>query len=248
MIKLKSAAEIARMREAGRILAQVMEQVRQYIRPGVTTAELDALAEELIRQRGAIPSFKGYRGFPATACISVNEEVVHGIPGPRVLREGDIVSLDMGTIWQGYQADMAITVGVGEISPEARRLIEVTQEALRAAIAQAHPGKRLGDISWAIQRTAERHGYNVVREYTSHGIGREMHEDPQILNFGRPGRGIRLRRGMTFALEPMLTMGDWHTRVLDDGWTVVTADGKLSAHFEHTIAIGENGPEVLTLP
>ncbi len=248
MIKLKSAAEIARMREAGRILAQVMEQVRQYIRPGVTTAELDALAEELIRQRGAIPSFKGYRGFPATACISVNEEVVHGIPGPRVLREGDIVSLDMGTIWQGYQADMAITVGVGEISPEARRLIEVTQEALQAAIAQAHPGKRLGDISWAIQRTAERHGYNVVREYTSHGIGREMHEDPQILNFGRPGRGIRLRRGMTFALEPMLTMGDWHTRVLDDGWTVVTADGKLSAHFEHTIAIGENGPEVLTLP
>jgi len=236
------------MREAGRILAQVMEQVRQYIRPGVTTAELDALAEELIRQRGAIPSFKGYRGFPATACISVNEEVVHGIPGPRVLREGDIVSLDMGTIWQGYQADMAITVGVGEISPEARRLIEVTQEALQAAIAQAHPGKRLGDISWAIQRTAERHGYNVVREYTSHGIGREMHEDPQILNFGRPGRGIRLRRGMTFALEPMLTMGDWHTRVLDDGWTVVTADGKLSAHFEHTIAIGENGPEVLTLP
>jgi len=248
MIKLKSAAEIARMREAGRILAQVMEQVRQHIRPGVTTAELDALAEELIRQRGAIPSFKGYRGFPATACISVNEEVVHGIPGPRVLREGDIVSLDMGTIWQGYQADMAITVGVGEISPEARRLIEVTQEALQAAIAQAHPGKRLGDISWAIQRTAERHGYNVVREYTSHGIGREMHEDPQILNFGRPGRGIRLRRGMTFALEPMLTMGDWHTRVLDDGWTVVTADGKLSAHFEHTIAIGENGPEVLTLP
>ena len=234
------------MREAGRIVAEVLARLREKVAPDVTTAELDALAYQIIVGYGAEPSFKGYRGFPASLCVSVNEEVVHGIPGRRVLRQGDIVSLDVGAIYRGYQGDAAITLGVGEVNGAAQHLMEVAAEALQAGIARSRAGKRTGDISWAIQKCAERDGYAVVREYTGHGIGREMHEEPQIPNFGEPGRGVLLKPGMTFALEPMVTMGDYHTRVLDDNWTVVTLDGKLSAHFEHTVAVTEEEPEILT--
>jgi methionyl aminopeptidase len=246
MIILKSSQEVARMREAGRIVAEVLARLREKVTPGVTTAELDALAHQIIVSYGAKPSFKGYRGFPASLCVSVNEEIVHGIPGKRVLREGDIVSLDVGTIYRGYQGDAAITLGVGKVNGTAQHLMEVAAEALQVGIAQSRVGKRTGDISWAIQRCAERNGYSVVREYTGHGIGREMHEDPQIPNFGERGRGVLLKPGMTFALEPMVTLGDYHTSVLDDNWTVVTRDGQLSAHFEHTLAVTEGGPEILT--
>jgi methionyl aminopeptidase len=246
MIVLKSSQEVARMREAGRIVAEVLACLREQVAPGVTTAELDALAHRIIVGYGAKPSFKGYRGFPASLCVSVNEEIVHGIPGKRVLREGDIVSLDVGAIYRGYQGDAAITLGVGKVNGTAQHLMEVASEALQAGIAQSRFGKRTGDISWAIQRCAERNGYSVVREYTGHGIGREMHEDPQIPNFGDRGRGVLLKPGMTFALEPMVTVGDYHTSVLDDNWTVVTRDGQLSAHFEHTVAVTEGEPEILT--
>jgi methionyl aminopeptidase len=246
MIILKSSQELARMREAGRIVAEVLARLREKVAPGVTTAELDALAYQIIVGYGAEPSFKGYRGFPASLCVSVNEEVVHGIPGKRVLRQGDIVSLDVGAIYRGYQGDAAITLGVGKVNGAAQHLMEVAAEALQAGIARSRAGKRTGDISWAIQKCAERNGYAVVREYTGHGIGREMHEEPQIPNFGEPGRGVLLKPGMTFALEPMVTTGDYHTRVLDDNWTVVTLDGKLSAHFEHTVAVTEEEPEILT--
>ncbi len=234
------------MRQAGRIVAETLAILQERVRPGITTADLDALAYKVITKHNAIPSFKGYRGFPASLCVSVNEEVVHGIPGKRVLREGDIVSLDLGAIYHGYHGDAAITIGVGKISEEAARLIEVTAGALQAAIAQARAGNRLGDISWAIQSYAESRGFSVVRQYVGHGIGREMHEDPQVPNFGQPGRGVKLRPGMTLALEPMVNMGDWRTRVLSNNWTVVTEDGKLSAHFEHTIAITAGEPEILT--
>lgn len=246
MIILKSSQELARMRKAGRIVAKVLACLREKVAPGVTTAELDALAHQIIVGYGAKPSFKGYRGFPASLCVSVNEEIVHGIPGRRVLREGDIVSLDVGSIYRGYQGDAAITLGVGEVNEVAQHLMEVASEALEAGIAQSRAGKRTGDISWAIQRCAERNGYAVVREYTGHGIGREMHEEPQIPNFGEPGRGVPLKPGMTFALEPMVIAGDYHTRVLDDNWTVVTLDGQLSAHFEHTVAVTEGEPDILT--
>jgi len=234
------------MREAGRIVAEVLARLREKVAPGVTTAELDALAHQIIVSYGAKPSFKGYRGFPASLCVSVNEEIVHGIPGKRVLREGDIVSMDVGAIYRGYQGDAAITLGVGKVNGTAQHLMEVAAEALQVGIAQSRVGKRTGDVSWAIQRCAERNGYSVVREYTGHGIGREMHEDPQIPNFGERGRGVLLKPGMTFALEPMVTLGDYHTSVLDDNWTVVTRDGQLSAHFEHTVAVTEGGPEILT--
>lgn len=253
MIILKSLQELARMREAGRIVAEVLAALKEKVRPGATTMELDALAEEIITKRGAIPSFKGYpnpklglRNFPASICASINEELVHGIPGPRVLKEGDIISIDVGAIYRGYHGDAAVTLGVGEISSEARRLIEVTAACLWEGIARARAGNRTGDVSLAIQNCAESRGYSVVREYTSHGIGREMHEAPQIPNFGQPGHGPLLKRGMTFALEPMVNAGDSRTRVLDDEWTVVTWDGELSAHFEHTVAITEEEPEILT--
>jgi methionyl aminopeptidase len=246
MIILKSSQELVRMRKAGRIVAEVLARLREKVAPGVTTAELDALAYQIIVGYGAKPSFKGYRGFPASLCVSVNEEVVHGIPGKRVLQEGDIVSLDVGTIYRGYQGDAALTLSVGKVNGAAQHLMEVTAEALQAGIAQSRAGKRTGDISWAIQRCAERNGYAVVREYTGHGIGREMHEEPQIPNFGEPGRGVLLKPGMTFALEPMVTVGDYRTRVLDDNWTVVTLDAQLSAHFEHTVAVTEGEPEILT--
>lgn len=249
MISLKSAHELALMREAGRIVAQVLDRIREETVPGTTTLDLEAIADEIIvGKHGAIPSFKGYRGFPGMVCSSVNEEIVHGIPGPRVLHEGDIVSVDVGVICEGYHGDAAITVAVGEIDAESRDLMETTAESLRIGIEAAVPGNRTSDISKAIEGYVEGQGYSVVREYTGHGIGRNMHEDPQIPNYYEPRMGgrVRLRPGMTFALEPMVNVGGWRTRVLDDDWTVVTADGKRSAHFEHTVAITENGPEILT--
>lgn len=247
MIVLKSSRELALMRRAGRIVAKVHQRFREVVRPGITTAELEEAALQIIEVERANPSFKGYRGFPAAVCASINEEVVHGIPSPeRVLEEGDIISLDVGAIYKGYHGDAAITLPVGEVDEEVRHLLEVTLGALEAGIAQSRAGKRMGDISAAIQRYAESNGFNVVREYTGHGIGQKMHEDPQIPNFGPPNRGVYLRPGMTFALEPMVTAGDWHTKTLSDGWTVVTADGSLSAHFEHTLAVTDGEPEILT--
>ena len=235
------------MRQAGRIVAEVLAALQERVRPGINTAELDELAYQIITKHKAIPSFKGYRGFPASLCASINEEVVHGIPNKkRYLEEGDIVSFDVGAIYQGYHGDAAVTVGVGEITEAAKELLAVTAGALAAGIAQSRAGNRTGDVSWAIQDYAESRGYSVVREYTGHGIGLQMHEDPQIPNYGQRKRGFLLKPGMTFALEPMVNVGDWHTRVLADNWTVVTRDGKLSAHFEHTIAVTEGEPEILT--
>lgn len=245
-VVLKSDREIELIRQGGRILAEVLQKLVERIRPGLSTAEIDRFVREEFDRRGVRPSFLGYRGFPAAVCVSVNEEIVHGIPGRRILEEGDIVSIDLGVIYKGYQADAAVTVGVGKISPEAERLIRTTEEALMAGIRAARAGARLGDISWAIQSYAEGRGYSVVREYVGHGIGREMHEEPPVPNYGRPGTGVVLRKGMVLAIEPMLVIGDWRTRVLDDGWTVVTADGTLAAHAEHTVAITNGEAEILT--
>jgi methionyl aminopeptidase len=248
MIILKSPDEVAKMRVAGGIVAETIDTVLAAVEPGVSTADLDVVAEAFIRERKATPSFKGYRGFPASICASLNEEVVHGIPSPkRILKEGDVLSLDFGAIWDGYHADSAVTVFVGEpASAEAEKLVRVTEEALEAGISQIRPGGRLSDISHAVQQVVEGAGFSVVREYVGHGVGRSLHEDPQIPNYGLPGRGPELRPGLVVAVEPMVTMGDWKTRVLADDWTVVTADGSLAAHFEHTIAITEDGREVLT--
>ena len=246
-IIIKPDQEIAVMRQAGRIVATVLEVLKLLVRPGMKTEEFDIVAAQELEKLGAKPSFKGYRGFPANLCVSVNEEIVHGIPGDRVLQEGDIVSLDFGAIYGGFQGDAAITVGVGNVSPEAEQLMKATEGALKAGIAAAWPKARLGDISAAIQHYAESRGYSVVREYTGHGIGQKMHEEPQIPNFGLPGRGTVLKKGMTLALEPMVNIGDWHTRVGDNHWTVYTRDGSLSAHFENTIAITDGEPEVLTV-
>ena len=246
-IIIKSDREIAIMREAGRIVATVLEVLSKQVKPGIKTRELDTIAARELERLGAKPSFKGYRGFPANLCVSVNDEIVHGIPGERVLEEGNIVSLDLGAIFKGFQGDAALTVGIGEISLEAKQLMQTTEGALKAGIAAAHPGASLGDISAAIEDYAESRGYSVVREYTGHGIGREMHEEPQIPNFGLPASGPVLKKGMTFALEPMINIGDWHTRLGDNHWTVFTADGSLSAHFEHTIAITDGEAAVLTV-
>jgi len=234
------------MRQAGRIVATVLEVLKLQVRPGMKTEELDVIVARELESLGARPSFKGYRGFPANLCVSVNNEIVHGIPGKRVLHEGDIVSLDFGAIFMGFHSDAAVTAGVGNISPEAEQLMQTTEGALKAGIAAAYPGARLGDISAAIQHYAESRGYSVVREYTGHGIGREMHEEPQIPNFGPPGQGPVLKKGMTLALEPMVNIGDWRTRLGDNHWTVFTSDGSLSAHFEHTIVVTDAEPEVLT--
>ncbi len=235
------------MRQAGRIVAETLEILRSGLRAGMKTKELDNIVERELEKRGAKPSFKGYSGFPASVCVSLNDEIVHGIPGDTVLNEGDIVSLDLGAIYNGFQGDAAVTVGVSQISPEAERLLAAAEDALKAGISAARPGARLGDISASIQRCAESGGYQVVREYTGHGIGRQMHEGPQVPNYGRPGPGPLLKKGMTLALEPMLNIGGWRTKVDEDLWTVRTADGSLSAHFEHTIAITDDGPEVLTV-
>ncbi len=248
MIIFKSPPEIEKMRVAGRIVAGTIDAVLAAVRPGATTADLDAVAEAFMHDRDATPSFKGYRGFPASICASLNDEVVHGIPSPkRVLKEGDILSLDFGAIWEGFHADSAVTVFVGEPrSPEAEKLVRVTEESLEAAIGQIRPGGRLSDVSHAIEQVVGGAGFSVVREYVGHGIGRNLHEDPQIPNYGPPGRGPELRPGLVLAVEPMVNMGDWPTRLLADDWTVVTADGSLAAHFEHTIAVTEDGHDVLT--
>jgi len=253
MIVLKSAQEIALMREAGKVVATVLAECKNMVKPGVTTQQLDELAEKIIEQHDAIPSFKNYKSggapypFPASICASINEEVVHGIPGSRKLKEGDIIKIDTGAIYKGYHADSAITVGVGRVSDKAERLMQVTQDCLKAAIAAARAGNRAGDIGAAIQAAAEPKGFSVVREYTSHGVGRELHEGFGLQNFGAAGTGMLLRPGLTLALEPMINEGRYETKVKKDGWTVVTIDGKLSAQFEHTVVITEGDAEILTL-
>ena len=247
MIILKSAREIALMRAGGQILAQAMGRLRDLVKPGVSTLEIDREVEEFIRSRGAKPAFKGYRGFPATICTSINEEVVHGIPSAhRRVKEGDIISLDLGCIVDGYYADCAITMAIGELPPRVQELLTVTEESLERAIAECRPNRRLGDVSHAVQSHVERQGFSVVRAFVGHGIGQVLHEDPQVPNFGEPGRGPLLKPGMVLAVEPMVTMGSWEVRILEDRWTAVTEDGSLAAHFEHTVAITEDGPEVLT--
>lgn len=248
-VVIKSSHEIELMRVAGRVNAEALAAVRAMIRPGVATAELDAVAEEIILKHGGVPAFKNYPGpypFPATLTVSINEELVHGIPGKRKLHEGEIVSIDCGTILEGFVADSAFTAGVGEISAQAQRLLEVTEQALQVGIAKMCPGNRVGDVSAAIQKHVEGHGYHVPREYTGHGVGRQMHEGPMVPNFGVHGRGLLLRPGITIALEPMVLAGTHRTRVLADQWTVVSADGSLTAHFEHSVAVTDGGPLILT--
>jgi methionyl aminopeptidase len=246
MILLKSLQEIARMEMANRIVAEILEGVKERIRPGVETRELDELAEELCRRRQVEPAFKGYRGYPSSICVSVNEEVVHGIPGARKLKTGDLVSLDFGVKHDGYYGDAAVTVAVGKVAPRARALLEATEASLYAGIAQVKTGKRLSDICHAVQTAVEGKGFAVIREFVGHGIGRSLHEDPQIPNFGPPGRGPLLQPGMTLAIEPMTSAGSWMVKILQDGWTAVTQDGSLSAHFEHTVALTENGVLILS--
>ncbi len=248
MMTLKSPRELAKMRAAGRVVAHALEAMRVFVRAGVTTAQIDAVGEAAIRKEGAVPSFKGLYGFPATVCVAVNDEVVHGIPGKRVLKDGDIISLDTGAILDGWHGDATITVPVGEISEETQRLLAATYGALEAGIAQCRPGKRIGDIGHAIQTYAESRGYGVVRQYVGHAIGRQLHEDPQVPNYGDPGTGTLLRKGMVLTIEPMLTIGTYETHTLADKWTVVTNDGKWAAQYEHTVAITDGDPEILTLP
>jgi len=247
VIVLKSAREIALMRRAGHILAGVVERLRASVRSGMSTLDIDEDVEAYIHREGAAPAFKGYRGFPATVCVSINEEVVHGIPSPRrKIHEGDIVGLDLGCIVEGYYADCAFTLPVGPVPADVQKLLDVTRESLDRAIQECRPERRLSDVSHAVQSHVEAHGFSIVRAFVGHGIGRALHEEPQIPNFGDPGRGPQLRAGMVLAIEPMVTMGSWEVRILDDGWTAVTQDGSLAAHFEHTVAVTENGPEVLT--
>ena len=248
---IKNAVELALMREAGRVNALALATVRGMVRPGISTAELDAAAEEVIRKNGGIPVFKGYPGaypYPATLTISINEELVHGIPSKRKLKEGDIVSIDCGTSLEGFVGDSAFSMGVGEISAEAKRLLEITEQALYVGIEKMRSGNRTGDVSSAIQKFVESHSLHVTREYTGHGVGRDMHEGPQVPNYGTPGRGMELRPGITIAIEPMVLIGTPRTRVKPDQWTVVSADGSLTAHYEHTVAVTESDPLILTLP
>lgn len=247
MIIIKNTTEIEYMRRAGKVVSDTLAKLEEVIEPGITTAEIDRIAEEIILMQGAKPSFKGYFGFPASICTSVNNEVVHGIPNDRVLKEGDIISVDCGAILNGYHGDAARTIAVGEISENAAKLIKVTEQSFFQGISKAVIGNRLTDISYEIQKYVEGFGFSIVRDYVGHGIGSHMHEDPEIPNYGRPGRGPKLVRGMTFAIEPMVNLGSFHVRTLSDGWTVVTQDGSLSAHYENTIVITENGSEILTL-
>ena len=247
MISIKSAREIETMRRSGKITARVLGDLMRAAKPGMTTRALDEMAERGIRSMGGVPTFKGYHGYPASICASVNEEVVHGIPGNAVLREGDLLSIDIGTTFDGYVSDSAVTVPIGEVGENAKRLMKVTQECLMIGIAQMQKGKRLGDIGHAIQEHAEANGYGVVRELVGHGVGTKMHEEPQVPNYGKAGAGLELRPGLVLAIEPMITEGGYAVETLKDGWTVVTADGKLAAHFEHTIAVTDDGPKILTL-
>jgi methionyl aminopeptidase len=247
MIIAKSKREIDKMRVAGRLVGQVLQELRAMVKPGISTLDVDRAAERMIRDGGALPTFKGYHGFPYSICASVNEQVVHGFPSTYQLKAGDIFSIDVGVTLDGFVGDTATTVPVGAVSTELAQLIRVTEECLARAIEQCRAGLHLGDIGWAVQEHAEDQGYSVVREYVGHGIGRKMHEDPQIPNYGKPGKGPKIRAGYVFAVEPMINLGTHETRVLSDGWTVVTLDGRPSAHTEHTIAITEEGPEVLTL-
>ncbi len=246
-IELKSEADLVRMRRAGALAGRVLAEVGRSIRPGVTTKDLDVLAEKIIRGAGGIPTFVGYRGYPASICASINEEVVHGIPSAeRVLREGDVIGIDVGATLEGFVGDTAATFPVGRVAPDLEDLLKTTAEALKRGIAQARPGNRMGDISRAIQACGEARGYGVVRDFVGHGIGRQMHEAPAVPNYGTAGTGLRLEAGLVLALEPMLNAGTWKVRVLSDGWTVVTEDRRPSAHFEHTVAVTESGPEILT--
>ena len=246
MVELKSQREIELMSRAGKIAALLLQELEKKIRPGIKTFELDQMAERFIRGRGAEPAFKGYRGYPCTICVSTNEEVVHGIPGNRVLKEGDIVSVDVGVKLQGYYADTAKTFAVGSISEKAKHLMEVTQESLIRGIDKAHKGARLMEISQAIQQWVESHAFSVVRAFVGHGIGAQLHEDPQIPNFVSSGQGIILKEGMVLAIEPMVAEGNYEVEILRDGWTAITKDRKLAAHFEHTVAVTEEGPKILT--
>lgn len=247
MILLKNKEDLNLLHKANLIVAETLQELKKHINPGISTAELDRIAEEFIREKGSVPAFKGYRGFPAALCISVDEEVVHGIPGPKKLKKGNIVSLDIGVLCNGYYGDAAITVGVGRISPVAQKLMRVTEESLYAGIERSVPGNRLSDVSAAIQNHVESRGFSVVRDFVGHGIGRNLHEEPQIPNFYSPAAyNPRLKAGMVFALEPMVNQATHRVKVLDDGWTAVTNDGKLSAHFEHTIAVTDEGPWILS--
>jgi methionyl aminopeptidase len=246
MIQLKSLQEIARMERANRIVAEILEGVKERVQPGVETRELDELAEEMCRRHKVEPAFKGYRGYPRSICVSVNEEIVHGIPGSRKLKAGDLVSLDFGVKYDGYYGDAAISVPLGEISPTARALLAATEESLYAGIAQVKAGGRLTDISHAVQTVVEGAGFAVIREFVGHGIRRSLHEDPQLPNFGPPGRGPLLQPGLTLAIEPMTAAGSWKVKILADGWTAITADGSLAAHFEHTVALTEKGVMILS--
>jgi methionyl aminopeptidase len=246
MIIGKSQKEIEKMRASGQLVGSVLQKLRAMVAPGITTLEVDRAAEKMIRDAGAYPTFKGYNGFPFSICASVNEQVVHGFPSAYELKPGDIFSIDVGATLEGFVGDTATTVAVGSVSEDRLRLMQVTEECLQLAIEQCHPGNHVGDIGFAVQSHAEAHGYSIVRDYVGHGIGRRMHEDPQIPNYGKPGKGPKLKKGYVFALEPMVNMGSLHTKTLKDGWTVVTVDGQPSAHFEHTVAITEEGPEVLT--
>ncbi|HOX15661.1 MAG TPA: type I methionyl aminopeptidase [Smithellaceae bacterium] len=247
MVILKQPDEIDKARASNRIVAEVLNVLREKVKPGVTTRELNKIAEGVTEKRGARPAFKGYRGYPYSLCTSVNEEVVHGMPSNRVLVEGDIVGLDFGVCYHGLYGDSAITLPVGRVSEQATRLMQVTEQSLYSAIHQACDGNRLGDISAAVQETVETAGYSIVRDFVGHGIGKSMHEDPQIPNFGKKGRGIELQKGMILAIEPMVNAGKYKVKILSDGWTVITADGSLSAHFEHSVAITDNGPEILSI-
>jgi methionyl aminopeptidase len=247
VITRKTPEQIDRMRRAGRLVGHTLSRVVEAVRPGITLLELDAQAERVIRDGGGIPSFLGYHGFPATLCLSPNDWIVHGIPNGYVLQEGDILSIDCGAIVEGWHGDAAVTVPVGQVDDAARRLVETTERAMWAGIAQVRAGNRLSDIGHAVEKVAAAPGYGVVREYVGHGIGTRMHEEPQVPNYGRPGRGLRLETGLVLAIEPMVNEGGPSSRVLDDGWTVVTLDGSRSAHFEHTVALTPEGPEVLTL-
>lgn len=247
MVKLRSGEEIAKIRESAGIVAETLAKLRSWTRPGISTRELDKKAEEYIRDNGGKPSFLGYMGYPASTCISINEEVVHGIPGDRVVEDGDIVGVDVGVIKEGYHGDAAITFPVGEVSEATQKLLRVTEESLLRGIEAFRPGNRLGDVGHAVQTHAEGNGYGVVRSLVGHGIGERLHEDPQVPNYGKPGSGLSLRPGLVCAIEPMVTIGGWEVETLADQWTIVTRDRSLAAHFEHTVALTENGPEILSV-